>query len=302
MMIWSDMLQPVTKYRTPAAADRIPKDIVMLDFIWYFHMDKDIEDNLLAKNFPVIMGNMYSSHYPRFESRIRKPGMGGGQVSAWVQTDEQSLAREGKLYDFLYSAQMLWSESYVRHSRYAYDRVISALLPRLREQLKGGSYPSLGAHTERVLFEDLTRDPEEMSRGLDVAVGGGYDSLIVTHTATCPRHRYPWLALEEIGTYVITYGDGTEESLPVTYGGNIGHYARRHHQPFTQGYYRHNGYITSWETDGVELRAENGKPVTFYRIEWRNPRPETTIERVCYRAAEGEAADVAVRSVIGVQR
>ena len=26
MMIWSDMIQPVTKYRTPAAIDMIPKD------------------------------------------------------------------------------------------------------------------------------------------------------------------------------------------------------------------------------------------------------------------------------------
>jgi len=72
MMIWSDMLQPTERYLTPPAITKIPKDIVMLDFIWYFHFDIDMEDHILPHGFNVIMGNMYSSHYPRFESRIAK--------------------------------------------------------------------------------------------------------------------------------------------------------------------------------------------------------------------------------------
>ena len=52
MMIWSDMIQPVSHYTSRPAIDMLPKDILMLDFIWYFHFDKDIEDNLLERAIP----------------------------------------------------------------------------------------------------------------------------------------------------------------------------------------------------------------------------------------------------------
>ena len=66
MAIWSDMLQPTEKrYQTCTAIDRLPKDILMLDFIWYFHFDMDLENNILPAGFPVAIGNLYSSHFPR---------------------------------------------------------------------------------------------------------------------------------------------------------------------------------------------------------------------------------------------
>jgi len=301
MMIWADMLQPVTKYKTPAAIDRIPKDIVMLDFIWYFHMDKDIEDNLLAEGFEVIMGNMYSSHYPRYESRIRKAGMRGAQVSAWVATEEESLAREGKLYDLLYSAQMLWSESYTGHARYSYDQVISARLPHLREQMRGVRYPSLHEHTEKPLGRDTPMHPDWGTCSLTVVVNGKFDSLLIEHTAMQMRHRLPWKPLEVIGTYTVTYADHTVETFPVTYGGNISHHGRRHHQPFTQKYYRHNGYTTAWETDGLEEIDQRGEAITYYRIEWINPRPDEMIQTISYRAVNVEP-NICIRRVIGVNQ
>ena len=300
MMIWSDMLQPVTKYKTPSAISMIPQDVVMLDFIWYFHLDKDIEDNLLSRGFSVIAGNMYSSHYPRYESRIRKNGMMGAQVSAWVRTDEESLAREGKLYDFLYSAEMLWSEAYTSYARYSYDRIISAQMPRLREQLSGICYPSLGEHRERILCNHGEPDPTCPETGLSLDVGERCDSLIFEHTAMRLRHRVPWVALEVIGHYLITFEDGEEERIPVTYGGNIHHYARRHHQPYTQPYYRHNGYSAAWQTDGIEERGASGEPITLYRFEWINPRPAVGIERVSYLPADGETEDVFVSRVVRI--
>lgn len=300
MMIWSDMLQPVTKYKTPAAISMIPQDIVMLDFIWYFHMDKDIEDNLLSRGFSVIAGNMYSSHYPRYESRIRKQGMLGAQVSAWVKTDEESLAREGKLYDFLYSAEMLWSERYTSHARYSYDRLLSGIIPRLREQLSGRRYPSLAEHRERILCDHGEFDPACAEFGLELDVGERCDSLIIEHTAALARHRLPWVSLEVIGHYTVTYEDGEEVRIPVTYGGNVHHYARRHHQPYRHQYYRHNGYSAAWETDGIEERSEAGTPMTVYCFEWINPRPEVSIERMVYTPAANGVEDVFVSRVVRV--
>lgn len=74
-MIWSDMLQPRRQYGTEGAVDLISQEVVLLDFVWYFYLDYDIEDHLLSRDRTVIMGNLYSSHYPRFDTRIAKPGM-----------------------------------------------------------------------------------------------------------------------------------------------------------------------------------------------------------------------------------
>ena len=296
MMIWADMLQPVTKYKTPPAISRIPKDILMLDFIWYFHVDKDIEDNLLNEGFEVLMGNMYSSHYPRYESRIRKAGMRGAQVSTWVQTDENSLAREGKLYDFLYSAQMMWSDSYTHHARYAYDKVIADILPHLREQMKQVRYPSLTAHIKSPIYDGGSIPT--VTEGA-IAVDGAFDSLIIDHTLLRERHRVPWERLETLGHYVFTYSDGRAERMPVTYAGNVSHCQRRHHQPFTHQYYRHNGYTTAWETDGIEEYSEKGECITLYRIEWINPHPRVPLVDVKYCPADKES-DLFVRRLTGI--
>ncbi|HBN83866.1 MAG TPA: hypothetical protein DDZ89_08475, partial [Clostridiales bacterium] len=143
MMMWGDMLHDVTRYKTPPAIDKIPKDIVMLDFIWYFHFDKDLEDRLLNHGFKVIMGNMYSSHYPRYESRILKDGMIGAQVSTWCRFDEYTLGYMGKIYDVLYSANMMWNDTYQSDARLIYDKILVDMIPKLRSKIHGSTYPTM---------------------------------------------------------------------------------------------------------------------------------------------------------------
>ncbi len=285
-MMWSDMLQPVSGYKTPNARFDLPKDIVMLDFIWYFHLGKDIEENLLSEGYPVAVGNLYSSNFPRYESRIRRPGMLGGEVSAWVSTDENCLAREGKLYDILYTAQMLWSDTYSEYTRYAYDRILAPKLPYLRESLRGSRIPSLHTHRETVLWENGCTDMPT----------GCFDSLLIEHTAGKKHHREPWVPFAVIGTYIVTFADGRDISIPVTYGGNIGYSGRRAHQPLLHHLFRHNGYITAWECDCLERRDETGGIQTVYRLEWCNPRPQTAITAIRY---EGDD-DVLCSRITGI--
>ena len=293
MMIWSDMIQPVTKYQTPSAIDMIPKDILMLDFIWYFHMNDDIEDNLLAKDFSVLFGNLYSSHFPRFEKRIRSKGMRGGQISAWVNTDEAIMGREGKIYDFIYTAQMLWSESYSHCNRYTYDRMISALIPELREKLQGVSYPSLsGGCNENVLFRDEYLDLTSPLSNWKHNVNDYAKSLRFDHSCTAHLVRIPWVALEEIGSYVVNYEDGSKETISLTYGGNICHWDRRQNEPFKAGFYRHNGYCGTWFSDGKRVETSEGKLGTVYSYEWINPKPDTKITTVQFVSAEGTETQV----------
>jgi len=271
MMIWSDMLQPVTKYLTPAAIDKIPRDIVMLDFIWYFHMDKDIEDNLLPHGFPLAYGNLYSSHFPRYESRIRKDGVIGGQISAWVGTNELALGKEGKIYDFMYTAQMLWSDTYTAHLRLVYDELLSAGMPALRLALRGEK-PIEG---EKVTL--LAPRTMEEAPVTSVALNTACGALIFEHAIANKLTRVPWGPLDVLGCYRVTYADGSEVEIPLTYGGNIGYFARRQNDPMPGSYYRHNGYFATYFTDAIKGRAADGSPTTVYRFEWRNPYPEKEI-------------------------
>ena len=281
MMIWADMLQPVTKYRTPAAIDKIPRDILLLDFIWYFHMEKDIEDNLLAKGFQVMMGNMYSSHYPRYESRITKPGMVGAQISAWTTTNEDELGREGKIYDFLYTGEMLWNPHYDSRHRLSYDRYLKTLMPQLRQDLKQIHYPTPN-HTT-VLLENPATYPLSAPTNTACETNILCDSLVFEHATVEKITRIPWISLRTIGCYEVEYADGTVLEIPLSYGGNISHWNRRQNEPFRGGYYRHNGYSGTYFVDAAESKGVNGENISVYRYEWLNPKPETPIRSIRLR-------------------
>lgn len=272
MIIWSDMLQPVSEYTkaTSPAMDLIPKDILMLDFIWYFHFDKDIEDNLIEKGFSVAAGNLYSSHYPRFNTRIRKKGMLGGQISAWVTTSEECMQREGKMYDYLLTAQMLWSDSYSKEYTLCYDRMIKAFMPYMRENIKGIKYPSLeeGARFETLAFSDISFPPHNVvTENVEITVDGEYKSLIFHHTELKKLIRLPWQAHDVTGKYVLTFSDGTSEEIEITNNGNIGYWNRRQNEAITNPMYRHTAYTSTYFSDSDELKTSDGQNVCIYKYE-----------------------------------
>lgn len=302
MMIWADMLQPVTKYQTPPAIDMIPKDIVLLDFIWYFHLDKDIEDNLLEKGFDVIIGNLYSSHFPRYESRIRKPGIQGGQISTWVATSEYELQKEGKLYDLFMTAQMLWSASYSKNYKLVYDRMISETMPQLREDLNAMKYPSRqsGASTGCIGQNMISFPPNlPVEQQVEFTLDGEYDSLVFWHTALRKITRLPWSELDVVARYILRYEGGSTEEIPVTYGGNIGYWNRRQNQPLAHKFYRHTGYTAVYYCDSETTRTADGKLVTLYRYEYL-PKQKKPIRSITLVQDPAFDAKVFLRSVEGV--
>lgn len=304
MMIWADMLQPVTRYKTYEAINMIPKDIVLMDFIWYFHLDKNIEDNLLNKGFPVVYGNLYSSLFPRFEERIKKEGIIGGLTSAWVCTNEKSLQQEGKFYDFIYTAQMLWSSCYAHEYRLTYDRLISKMMPKLREDLQEVKYPSLadGAICELLYENKISFPPQNIASGSNsFEVQGAYGSLIFGHTLLRRRTRMPWSIHQVLGRYILCYEDGTQEEIPITNSGNIGYWNRRHNQPLQHSLYRHNGYTCTYYTDGVEFKTANGEDVTIYRYEHTLPEDKKLVRVILEESKEYDAR-IFLYSVEGVKR
>ena len=303
MMIWSDMLQSASSYKTVPAIDRLPKDIVMMDFIWYFHLGKDIEENLTEKGFPVLIGNLYSSHFPRFEKRVQNPQIFGGELSFWTRVSEEVLGREGKIYDLFYTAEMLWTDTYREALRYSYDRIIRQLIPPLRDLLGSRKSPSQAiAHQETVLYSaSKAADPEMDKTGLDIMVNGCFNSLVISHATQREMTRMPWVALEEIGAYHVMFDDGSSEIIPILYGGNIGYWNRRQGQPQPQPYYRHNGYIGTYFADTTESRLRDGRIVTIYHFEWLNPQNGKKIVRLRYIPAENAKSGVVVYGVKGLK-
>jgi len=293
MMMWADMIQPVTKYKTHAAIDWIPKDILLLDFVWYFHMDKDIEDNLLEKGFRVLFGNMNSSHYPRYESRVRKPGILGAETSAWVGTSVEELSREGKLYEWLFAAQMMWSETYSENHKFTYDRILKQRIPAIRGALLDCRYPSMDPGAKTTVLVRLPAQPE-------IRADCRCRSLVLHHTVEQKLHREPWKPLQEIGRYLVEYADGAVIPVPVLYGGNICYYGRRQNEPFPHGYYRHNGYTAAFMVDSDERREADGSYYCVYRCEWLNPRPEAALKRVILTQPEGFPAKIRIHEIDAV--
>ncbi len=302
MMIWADMLQNCTKYTTFAAIDKIPKDILLLDFIWYFHRTKDIENFLLEKGFEVLYGNMYSSHFPRYESRIRKEGIRGGQLSSWVKTAEYEMGREGKLYDFIYTGLMLWSEEYRSYNRFSYDRIISDMLPSIRSAIQDVSYPSLEADAEVVAIKnDDTLSLKAVEDETEFSVNGNFRSLIFRHASSDFLRRICWVRNKKIASYRVCYSDGSLEEIDLSYGDNICHWDRRQNEPFAANYYRHNGYCTTWFVDSERVMTEHGEEGTVYSYEWINPHPDKTIEKIVVDTMDDIDTGILVHQILGVQ-
>ncbi|MBR5024242.1 MAG: hypothetical protein IKX48_04185, partial [Victivallales bacterium] len=143
---------------------------------------------------------------------------------------------------------------------------------------------------------------EKDRTGLDITLNGRFDSFVITHTAQRELTRMPWVELEEIGTYEITFDDGSTECLPVSYGGNVGYWNRRQGQPQPQPFYRHNGYIGTYFADTTESRLRDGRLVTLYHYEWLLPQNDKTIVRLRYIPAENAKSDVVVYGVTGLNR
>jgi hypothetical protein len=173
MMVWADMLQPWQHYAGQNTAALIPKDIVMLEFVWYFRTWADTEDILLENGFQVIFGNCYSSHFTRYERRTSKEGVIGTQVSVWAGTNEEDMGRLGKIYDLIYSANTSWSAYCQDELRWTFHRRIVDLLPGIRSRLRGLSAP-LRPRAESLEPIDLQTHLTAPRRDL-TGSRGGYD-------------------------------------------------------------------------------------------------------------------------------
>ena len=317
-MLWSDMLHTDMYYTGEdysIVKKSLPKDLALLDFTWYYHFDKDIEDELLPVGFEnIIMGNLYSSHYPRFKHRISKPGMSGGEVSTWTAVSEYLFALNGKFFDLPYTAEMLWNAySYDEHNRQALTALIGqCIIPETRALMHGNYALYLKTDTDKAElvgnFKGKTDTVPEEIRYLELCEPAGemkvnkkYERLIFEHATLNPAPRICWQPLVPVGKYTVTYCDGERVDIPVEYAGGVLYYSTYFGAPMPQQYYRHQGYVGTWFADPTyEGYTSEGKPVLLLGQVWDNPRPDVKIASISYTPDKNDTAVLLSAGVIGI--
>ena len=297
VMMWGDMLQH-QRYSLPDAIDMIPKDIVMLDFVWYFNLDRDIEDRLIEAGFPVMMGNLYSSHYPRYDTRARKKGMIGAQVSTWVECNERSYGYEGKFYDLVYSANAMWNKEFRSDARLSYSHQVDGLLWRLRRIFGdmalgedtvsidlGGSASAQNMPASLRFASDYDRalavTPEKADAEIEVGLKAKAFSFV--HATDIPSERLVWTPAIEMASYELIYEDGTSAVIPVGYGESIFHYAYRYGAPYASILYRHLGYTATYLAKPICGKDVYGDDYTLLDYPVNNPHPEKTVKSIAIK-------------------
>ena len=317
-MLWSDMLH-TDMYYTGEEYDfvrrELPKDLMLLDFTWYYHLDKDIEDFLLPEGYEIMMGNLYSSHYPRFAERIKKNGMVGGEVSTWTAVSEEQFALNGKFFDLPYTAEMLWNAyGYDERNRPSLTTLIGQLvIPEMRDLMHGrydlylatdidsaepvGTFPGSDARVPSELSYLELVEPKG-----EIEVEKSFDRLIFAHATVNPAPRICWQDLVPVGKYTVVYSDGESVDIPVDYAGGILHTGACFGLPMPQHYYRHQGYVGTWFADPVyEYRTNEGSPILLLGQIWDNPKPEKIISSISYTPSEKDYAILVSAGVLGVK-
>ena len=161
----------------------------MLDFVWYFNFAADIEDYILPAGYTMGIGNLYSSHFPRYESRIIKDNVIGGEMSTWVKFSEEILGNNGKIWDAIYLSEMLWdTERYDSRNRRSYSEIISKYIqPKIRDHIRGKYSVNGYSITDIMLPADTSLVPSDVKAlapeaivmaEQKIAVNGCYDRLL----------------------------------------------------------------------------------------------------------------------------
>ena len=315
-MMWADNLQPppVTRYPTSGAREKLPRDIVLLDFIWYFRLNMDTEDYLLCHDYKIGVGNLYSSHFPRYRERITKKNMIGGELSMWLMADEDVFGECGKMWEMMYLSEMLWNtENYEADNRKSYSEIIAKhVQPRLRDALRRtGSAKgykstdiSFSGTKDKIPTELLSIAPDTvMADGAKIEVGGKYDRLVFKHSTLSRAPRVAWADTLKIGEYVITYEDGSYAAADVKYAKNVLTYKSAYGNPMPSNYYRHMGYVNTWFTDpAIVGKNAIGEDMTVSGFVWENPNPDKTITKIEYKSSKDDFTILTLSSVCGLNK
>lgn len=239
-------------YRMPEtylAADRIPKDILMLD--WYYSMSFTTEQGFREKGFSEIFGNFRGSQVADWDRRAASPNVLGAEVSTWCVPSEYEMSFNGWLYELVFSAMVLWQDDYNESRREAFSERTENYMPLMQQHISGkrlfdGSLNSLdqlqvkrgkpGELTYRfgTIGEDtakavLSGGLTPLEEGEALTFGGKADAFVFFHATDgkLPQRLTTWNFRDKTeripARYAIDYEDGMCVVCQVEFGA-AGHY------------------------------------------------------------------------------
>lgn len=138
---------------TYEAVDRIPQDILILD--WYWGLSPYTQDFYREHGFQSVFGNFAGAEFGFWKERSRSPNLLGGVVSNWTVTKEYGFGHDGRIHNFLFSAEPFWNSSYDSSRKMELYGLIAELMPSIRRRLSGVDYPSLLERPKRFITLDL---------------------------------------------------------------------------------------------------------------------------------------------------
>ncbi|NLE46528.1 MAG: family 20 glycosylhydrolase [Chloroflexi bacterium] len=302
---------------TYQAVDAVPKDILILD--WYWALDYASESYFGQRGFEEIYGNFGqnfgAAEFNDWSRRGRAPNVLGAEVSTWCDVSEFALARNACIFNFLFSAEMLWWQHYGDWDRQRVLENIVNLQPAVRDWLGGRRSPTQVPGADYLHFPlqsvvnasadlsdqivrgrtrlmdtsfliaegalDAVRASAEVPRSRRIPVEACVDSLLFLHSCQAERDFVPtW-------EFVDPMNPSPEDRL----GQYTIHYVDGSEATAEIRYgenvaHRHLAYgqqvaATPYWADPVwEGRDEHGLPEVLYRYEWINPDPDREIEWV----------------------
>ena len=297
----------------------VPKDILVFNWFWDDREPNQGEANdraLQEWGFRQVYGNM-TPEIPDYSRRSRLSGVMGGAPSSWAATNERNFGKD-LMYDFLGSAEMLWSAG--SHDVRTVAATVQALLPDVRRRLSATPLPSYDGGTSPVrlpgsgpprgetvragnLVFEMTPKPIEVNAGGEspaILIGADVSSIVFLHATAKPARNVPayeatWNyddTADLLGWYEVLYADGFIVTVPVRYGLNI----------LENGWGRQiQSGRTAYEAAAVNCAKPGAPPLSFFAYEWVNPRFGKIIREVRLRgrASPDNAIILAALSVVG---
>ncbi len=234
---------------TYKAINLVPKDILMLD--WYHMLSEETESEFEKEGFKEFFGNFRGSMIANWDIRSSRNNLLGAQVSTWCLADEYTIARNNTIFEFLFSAGILWTEDYNDTMWEDECWMVVRLMPAIKEMLQGRRYSLSGGNENGFKTFHMDNTVEVIKWGsdiefshvfmgdnvkcfnpfamddVDIAVDSNVNTLIFLHAVLEPMKFIPswdFVDMSEylLGGYEVIFEDGSIEDIELHYGIHLG--------------------------------------------------------------------------------
>ncbi len=248
---------------TWTAIDQVPKDLLVSH--WYWGIDRKLEQYYIDRNLAYVFGNFEPAVFPDFNRRVAQPSCRGGIISNWGRTDLLTMQRNLILFNMAYGAFRFWLYSFEMWSNEEQLQAVFAYLYHLNPAAAAGENKLTLEHYTTRLFQ----------------WGFFYDGKYIKPEEYC------------LGSYLVTFRDGSHCELPVCYGQNIGSgdVAWTRQEADNMDTWRFDESLPELSYSTLPVKADG---VTFYRTDFQLPQPASEVSAVEFRP-KGDSIRVVFR-------